>query len=57
MKEWIFKIIYYPIGIIMAMIAFAIIGMMFKDVGWEQPFRWLVFIGILAYFADKAVNK
>lgn len=57
MKYWIFKVIYYPVGFIIAMCCMAILGLIIKDVGWEQPFRWLLIIGTIAYFADININR
>ncbi len=57
MEAWIFKIVWMPIFIIVIMCASAVIGVMVKDTGWDVPFRWLCIIGLIAFIADKAVNK
>ena len=57
MKEWIFKMIYYPIFGIGLMCCLPILIMLLKEVGWHQPFRWLCIIGAMACAADYFVNK
>lgn len=57
MKEYIFKIIYYPIFVIVLMCLTAVLSVMLKDVGWEQPYRWLCIIGAVAFAADYFVNR
>jgi len=44
MKEWIFKAVW--------MTAFIIVL-----TGWDQPYRWICLLGVLAFIADKAVNS
>lgn len=56
MEQWIFKLIYYPVFFIIAMCAVAVTIVLFKDVGWYAPFRWLCLIGLLAYIADLVVK-
>ena len=56
MKEYIFKVIWMPMAVIVAICCTGILGMLLKEVGWEQPFRWVFFIGLLAFIADRAVN-
>lgn len=55
--QWIFKIIYMPIFIIITMMTGVLVVYLLKEVGWEAPYRWLVLIAMLAYIADHFVNK
>jgi len=57
MKEWIFKIIYWPIIATVMLACIGILTLMLKDTGWEQPLRWLCIIAVFAYIADFYVNK
>ena len=57
MREYIFKIIYYPISIIIIMCCLAVLGAIAKDAGWETPFRWLLIINTIAICADYSVNR
>lgn len=56
MSYWIFKIIWMPLAFMVGMVSVGIIVWIAKDVGWQQPFRWMIIIGAVAYAADKAVN-
>ena len=51
-----FKAIWIPLGVSVAIVLMGILTVIVRDCGWEVPFRWMVIIGVLAYFADKAVN-
>lgn len=57
MSAWIFKIIYMPIMVVLSMASVAVLLVIFKDVGWDVPFRWLVIICGIAYVADYFVNR
>lgn len=57
MEQWIFKVIYYPIFFFIIVASLAVIGLIFKDTGWNVPYRWIVIIGVIAYIADNFVNK
>jgi hypothetical protein len=57
MGEWIFKLIWVPIAVMITMCASVVLTVMFKDIGWDVPFRWLCIIGLVAYVADRMVNK
>jgi len=56
MSAWIFKVFWMPCAVIIGICCFGVLGYLAKEVGWEQPFRWLCLIGALAYIADKVVN-
>jgi len=34
----------------------AVIFEIFKEVGWEVPYRWLCIVGFIAYIADKIIK-
>ena len=56
MSFWIFKIIWMPILAILFLCASAVLIFIFKEVGWEQPYRWLVIVFAVSYAADVAIN-
>lgn len=52
MFQLIFKIIYIvPFAIIMICNA-GIIGMIVKESGFQKPYVWMIFIGVVAYMAE-----
>lgn len=57
MRYWIFKVIYIPILFIIFTCLFAIFYMVFKDTGWEQPFRWLCIVAFIAAWADIYIKR
>lgn len=57
MSAWIFKLIWIPILGTISLIAMGVVALIFKEVGWDVPFRWLFLIGGLALIADSVVNK
>jgi hypothetical protein len=56
MTYWIFKIIYYPIFIMVISVALYIVASLMFECTWIVPYRWFVIIGIIAYIADLFVN-
>lgn len=56
MSYWIFKLIWIPLFTFITIVLLAIASWIARDVGWEQPFRWMVLIGTIAYIADRMVN-
>ena len=56
MKYWIFKAIYMPVLFIICTAMMAILILVFKEIGWEQPFRWLCIIAVIAAWADIYIN-
>ena len=56
MSEWMFKIIWVPLAALVGIALFGILAVVLNGAGWNVPFRWMCIIGVLAYFADKAVN-
>ena len=57
MKEWIFKLIWMPGTFVLMMCAGAVLTYIFKDTGWDVPFRWLCIIVGIALLADYVVNR
>ncbi len=55
--EWIFKIIWMPLFVINTLLMVALTLFMFKQVGWDAPYRWVCLIALLAFMADYFVNK
>lgn len=57
MSAWIFKIIWVPIALSLAVCSVGIFVFILKEAGWDVPFRWLTVIGLIAIIADRAVNS
>lgn len=57
MKKWIFKLIYFPLGFILCAANVGILTLLVREVGFEQPYRWLLIIMLIAIGADWYVNK
>lgn len=56
MKYWIFKAIWVPAAFIIFLCCFGIGVYLLKSVEWDQPFRWLCIISLIALIADNMVN-
>lgn len=55
-KYYILKIIWMPLALIICMMAAAVVGFMFKEAGWDVPYRWLCLICAIAWIGDYFVN-
>ncbi len=57
MKKWVFKVIYYPVFAVLIFLAATMLAVIFKDAGWEYPFRWFCLAGFIAWVLDEYFNR
>ena len=53
---WLLKAVWVPCFLAVIFCSVGVAIFIFKEAGWEVPFRWLCIAGLAAYFTDKWIS-